>query len=129
MIYQHNHAATRETTELDKEICLSIACVAGSLSSSTWHGVVSAFSISLSIAVICLEPRRGAGDNDVISGEFGKGSGAGGRSGLRRLGSGSGAEKYKKLGSIVIGSAMGVEGCDAYGSILEVGGVEERMVA
>jgi len=79
--------------------------------------------------VICLDPRRGGGDSDVISGEFGKGSGAGGRSGLRGLGSGSGDEKYKKLGSIVIGSAIGVEGCDVYGSILEMGGVAERMVA
>ena len=79
--------------------------------------------------MICLEPRRGGGDSDVISGESGKGSGAGGRSGLRGLGSGSDDEKYKKLGSIVIGSAIGVEGCGAYRSILEMGGAAERMVA
>lgn len=73
----------------------------------------------------CLAPRRGGGDNDIISGEPGKISGdGGGSSGLGALSSDSG--KYKRLGSEVICSAIGVEGCETQGSICVIGGVADR---
>jgi hypothetical protein len=88
-MYPFNYAATtKETTELDREPCLTGCSTVDSLLS-----VVSAFSRSLSITEICLDPRRGGGDSDMISGASGKGSGAGGRSGLRGWGSGSGDDK------------------------------------
>jgi hypothetical protein len=90
-MYPSNYAATtRETTELDREPCLTGRSTVDSLLLA-----VSAFSRSFSITEICLDPRRGGGDSDVISGESGKGSGAGGQSGLRGRGSGSGSRDDK----------------------------------
>ena len=65
----------------------------------------------------------------MISGEPGKISGDGGGSsglGARKMGLGSGSGKYKKLGSEVIGSAIGVEGCETQGSTFVMGGVADR---
>lgn len=48
---------------------------------------------------------------------------------MSERGVGSDSGNNKKFGSIVIGSPIGVEGCDAYGSAVKAGGVGERMFA
>jgi len=73
----------------------------------------------------CREPRRGGGDKDIISGEPGNTSGSGSGLGARKMGVGSGSGKYKKLGSEVMGSAMGVEGCETQESAFVMGGVAD----